>query len=57
MLCLSEYLTSTTVISLRVNVPVLSTHTTEAQPSASTAGSFFTTALRKAMRCDDQVGN
>mmetsp|Transcript_70023 Transcript_70023/g.137664 ORF Transcript_70023/g.137664 Transcript_70023/m.137664 type:complete len:280 (-) Transcript_70023:699-1538(-) len=39
-----------TVISLQVRVPVLSTHTVVAHPSASTAGSFFTTAFLLAMR-------
>ena len=35
--------TCVTVISLQVKVPVLSTQMVVAQPSASTAGSFFTT--------------
>mmetsp|Transcript_17760 Transcript_17760/g.62573 ORF Transcript_17760/g.62573 Transcript_17760/m.62573 type:complete len:213 (-) Transcript_17760:748-1386(-) len=38
------------VISLAVSVPVLSTQHTVVHPSASTAGSFFTTALRFAIR-------
>mmetsp|Transcript_17779 Transcript_17779/g.62712 ORF Transcript_17779/g.62712 Transcript_17779/m.62712 type:complete len:246 (-) Transcript_17779:269-1006(-) len=41
---------STTVIWFWVSVPVLSTHTTVVHPSASTAGSFFTTALCLLMR-------
>mmetsp|Transcript_19988 Transcript_19988/g.46221 ORF Transcript_19988/g.46221 Transcript_19988/m.46221 type:complete len:231 (-) Transcript_19988:678-1370(-) len=39
-----------TVISFCVRVPVLSTQITVAQPSASTAGSFLTIALRAAIR-------
>ena len=39
------------VISLRVSVPVLSEQITDAEPSVSTECSFFTTALRWAMRC------
>ncbi len=38
------------VISLRVSVPVLSEHTTEAEPSVSTDDSRFTMAWRRAMR-------
>ena len=43
--------TSTTVILFMVRVPVLSEQMTEAQPSVSTAGSFFTMALRLTIRC------
>jgi hypothetical protein len=38
------------VISLRVRVPVLSVQMTDAEPRASTALSFFTSAWRFAMR-------
>ena len=40
---------SVTVILFCVRVPVLSEQITAAQPSVSTAGSFFTTALRDAI--------
>ena len=43
--------TARTVISFRVNVPVLSEQMTETEPSASTAGRRRTTALRRAIRC------
>ena len=39
------------VISERVKVPVLSVQITDAEPRVSTDASFFTIALRWAMRC------
>ena len=41
--------TATTIISLRVNVPVLSVQITEIEPIASIAGSRRTMAWRRAM--------
>ena len=40
-----------TIISLRVSVPVLSVQMTLTEPNVSTAGSRRTMALRRAMRC------
>ena len=40
-----------TIISLRVSVPVLSEQMTLTEPSVSTAGSRRMMALRRAMRC------
>ncbi|GIW81719.1 MAG: hypothetical protein KatS3mg105_3526 [Gemmatales bacterium] len=42
---------SRTVISLRVNVPVLSEQITVTAPSVSTLGNFRMRALRLTMRC------
>ena len=42
---------SRTVISLRVNVPVLSEQITVTDPSVSTLGSLRTSAFRLTMRC------
>mmetsp|Transcript_25277 Transcript_25277/g.79323 ORF Transcript_25277/g.79323 Transcript_25277/m.79323 type:complete len:321 (-) Transcript_25277:432-1394(-) len=49
-LCSQGRNTSVTTCRFCVSVPVLSTQMTLVQPSASTAGSFFTIALRAAMR-------